>query len=211
MSYLRKCNSWNASMQSTRLLCPWDFPGKNTGVGVSFLPPGELPNPEIQLASPALAGRFVFYCWAIWEAPKSGDSQERLHIKEWESLRVGSWDTHFQQVLQNELLMLPLEFMKYRLLRHSAPHVSLVLTCLCLFSKVRVRVWQRDPFPLPRGHTVVLLCSRSDCVTGDQSTESTLKWRAISCSQRSIKTTHGAFPSFFICQLYKDRGSDHGF
>ena len=189
------------------------FPRQEYWSGVSFLPPGDLPNPEIQLASPALAGRFFFffYCWAIWEAPKSGDSQERLHIKEWESLRVGSWDTHFQQVLQNELLMLPLEFMKYRLLRHSAPHVSLVLTWLCLFSKVRVWVWQRDPFQLPWGHTVVLLCSRSDCVTGDQSTESTLKWRAISCSQRSIKTTHGAFPSFFICQLYKDRGSDHGF
>ena len=139
---------------------------------------------------------FFFYCWAIWEAPKSGDSQERLHIKEWESLRVGSWDTHFQQVLQNELLMLPLEFMKYRLLRHSAPHVSLVLTWLCLFSKVRVWVWQRDPFQLPWGHTVVLLCSRSDCVTGDQSTESTLKWRAISCSQRSIKTPMGLSPPF---------------
>ena len=82
--------------------------------------------------------QIFFYWWAIWEAPKSGDSLERLHIKEWESLRVGLWDIHFQQVLKNELLMLPLEFMKYRLLRHSAPHVSLVLTWLCLFSKVRV-------------------------------------------------------------------------
>ena len=24
-------------LQSTRLLCPWDFPGKNTGVGCHFL------------------------------------------------------------------------------------------------------------------------------------------------------------------------------
>ena len=71
-------------------------------------------------------------------SPKSRDSQERLHSKEWESLRVGSWNIYFQQVLQNELLMLPLEFMKYRLLRHSAPYVSLVLIWLCLFSKVRV-------------------------------------------------------------------------
>ena len=85
MSYLTKYNSWNASMQSTRLLCPWDFQGKITGVGVPFPPPGDLPNREIQLASPALSGRF-FYCWAIWEAPKSGDSLERLHIKGWESL-----------------------------------------------------------------------------------------------------------------------------
>ena len=24
-------------LQSTRLLCPWDYPGKNTGVGCHFL------------------------------------------------------------------------------------------------------------------------------------------------------------------------------
>ena len=34
-----------------RLLCPWGFPGKNTGVGC----PGIKPE---SLASPALAGRF---------------------------------------------------------------------------------------------------------------------------------------------------------
>ena len=42
----------------TRLLCPWNIPGKNTGV-VST--PGDLPDPEIQpesLVSPALAGGF---------------------------------------------------------------------------------------------------------------------------------------------------------
>ena len=33
-----------------RLLCPWNFPGKNT--------PGDLPNPGIKPASPALTGRF---------------------------------------------------------------------------------------------------------------------------------------------------------
>ena len=38
----------------TRLLCPWDFPGKNTGVSCHFLPdPGIEPD-----ESPALAGRF---------------------------------------------------------------------------------------------------------------------------------------------------------
>ena len=35
-----------------RLLCPWDFPGKNTGVGCHFLLQGT------ESASPALAGRF---------------------------------------------------------------------------------------------------------------------------------------------------------
>ena len=43
----------------TRLLCSWNFPGKNTGV--AFPAPGNLPDTEIDPASPAypaLAGRF---------------------------------------------------------------------------------------------------------------------------------------------------------
>ena len=46
------------TVQSARLLFPWDFPGKNTGVGCHFLP-GNLPDPGIELLSPALAGRFL--------------------------------------------------------------------------------------------------------------------------------------------------------
>ena len=30
-------------LQPTRLLCPWDFPGKDTGVGCHFLPQGIFP------------------------------------------------------------------------------------------------------------------------------------------------------------------------
>ena len=41
-----------------RLFCPWDFPGKNTGVGLPFPSPGDLLNPGIKLVSPALPGRF---------------------------------------------------------------------------------------------------------------------------------------------------------
>ena len=38
-----------------RLLCPWDFPGKNTGVGChSFPSPGVLSHPGVKLGSPAL-------------------------------------------------------------------------------------------------------------------------------------------------------------
>ena len=46
-------------LEPTRLLYPWDFPGKNTGVDCHF--PGDLPNPGIKspsLAIPALAGSF---------------------------------------------------------------------------------------------------------------------------------------------------------
>ena len=44
-----------------RLLGPWDFPGKNTGVGCRFLIQGNLPDPgmePVSLAPPLLAGRF---------------------------------------------------------------------------------------------------------------------------------------------------------
>ena len=44
-----------------RLLCPWDFLGKNTGTVCHFLLQGILSNPRIKpttLSSPALAGGF---------------------------------------------------------------------------------------------------------------------------------------------------------
>ena len=50
-SYLTLSRDYNP----TRLLCPWVFPGKNTG-GLPFPIPGDLPDPGIELASPELAG-----------------------------------------------------------------------------------------------------------------------------------------------------------
>ena len=35
-------------LQPTRLLCPWDSPDKNTGVGCHFLLQGDLPDPGIE-------------------------------------------------------------------------------------------------------------------------------------------------------------------
>ena len=52
-------------------LCPWDSPGKNTGVGCHFLLQGILPTQGSKprsLMSPALAGGF-FITSATWEAP----------------------------------------------------------------------------------------------------------------------------------------------
>ena len=43
---------WPRGLQSARLLCPWDSPGKNTGVGSPS--PGDLPHPGIEPRSPAL-------------------------------------------------------------------------------------------------------------------------------------------------------------
>ena len=58
-------------LRPTRLLCPWDSPGKNTGVGCHALLQGDLPHPGIEpasLMSPALAGGF-FTTSTTWEAP----------------------------------------------------------------------------------------------------------------------------------------------
>ena len=41
-------------LQPTRLLCPWNSPGKNTGMGCHSLLQGDLPNPVLEPVSPAL-------------------------------------------------------------------------------------------------------------------------------------------------------------
>ena len=49
-----------------RLLCPWDFPGKNTGVGCNFLLQGIFPT---QGLNPGLLScRQILYHWATREA-----------------------------------------------------------------------------------------------------------------------------------------------
>ena len=59
------CNPW---LQPTRLLCPWDSPSKNTGVGCYLLPQRIPPSQGLNLspAAPASAGRFST-TRTIWE------------------------------------------------------------------------------------------------------------------------------------------------
>ena len=60
-SVAQLCLTLSDHMDLIGLLCPWDFPGKNIGVGCPFPPPENLPSPGIELASfesPALVGRF---------------------------------------------------------------------------------------------------------------------------------------------------------
>ena len=51
---------WTHGRLPTRLLCPWDFPGKNTGRGCHFLLQGIFLSQRLNLspAPPALAGGF---------------------------------------------------------------------------------------------------------------------------------------------------------
>ena len=54
-------------LQPTRLLCPWHFPCKNTGVGCHFLLQGIIPT---QGSNPGLLlGRQILYHCATWGAP----------------------------------------------------------------------------------------------------------------------------------------------
>ena len=52
----------------TKLLCPWNSPGKNTGVGYHVLLQGIFPTQGLNLGS-YIAGR-LFTIWATREAPK---------------------------------------------------------------------------------------------------------------------------------------------
>ena len=47
LSHVRLLQS--CGLQPARLLCPWDFPGKNTGVGCHFLLQGIFPTQELNL------------------------------------------------------------------------------------------------------------------------------------------------------------------
>ena len=53
----------------TRLLRPWNFPGRNTGAGCRFLPKGSSRPRDLTHGSCiSCIGRCLFYHWAVWEA-----------------------------------------------------------------------------------------------------------------------------------------------
>ena len=49
------CDPMNYNLPGSS--CPWNFSGKNTGVGCHFPPPGDLPNPGIEPVSPESPAR----------------------------------------------------------------------------------------------------------------------------------------------------------
>ena len=57
-------------LKPTRLFCPWDSPGENTGVGCHFLLQGtSRPRDPICVSCVSCIGRQVLYHWCTWEAP----------------------------------------------------------------------------------------------------------------------------------------------
>ena len=63
----------------TRLLCPWDFPGKNTGVGFQFLLQGIFPTQGLNLS--LLHCRQILYCLSHWGSPQPW--QTPLQTRTW--------------------------------------------------------------------------------------------------------------------------------
>ena len=60
---------WTVAPPPPRLICPWDFPSKNTGVGCNFLLQGTFPTPGSNLCPLYLCiGRQILYHWATQEA-----------------------------------------------------------------------------------------------------------------------------------------------
>ena len=57
-------SSWPHGLQPTRLLCPWDFPGKSTGVGCHFLlHRGVQPHPNSQQLILSTANKGLNHCY----------------------------------------------------------------------------------------------------------------------------------------------------
>ena len=74
-------------LQCTKLLCPWNFPGKNIGVSCHFLLQGIFPTQE---SNPCLLHcRWILYHWVTREALwKSGDLQSILSVSFFLSLSL---------------------------------------------------------------------------------------------------------------------------
>ena len=64
-------------LQPTRLFCPWNSAGKNTGVGCHFLFPDQVSNPHL-LFSIFCIGRLILYHRATREA----DDTEHIQLGE---------------------------------------------------------------------------------------------------------------------------------
>ena len=88
---------WPHGLQPTRILCPWDFPGKNPGVGCHVY----LPAQGLNLC--LLHCRQILYCWATREAISSVQSLIRVWlfvIPRTAARQASLANTNFQSLLK---------------------------------------------------------------------------------------------------------------
>ena len=78
-SVARSCPTLCDPMDPTRLLCPWNFPGKNTGVGCHFHHQGIFrPRDQTSASYVSCIGRWVLYHYCHLGSPLShGDLVKR--------------------------------------------------------------------------------------------------------------------------------------
>ena len=88
---------WPYGLQTPRLLCPWDSPGKNTGVGCHFLLQGIVPSQGSNLASPALAGR-LFTPGPLGKLRWPTGTFK--HGKHWPQLQTNEWTDGGEEMWQ---------------------------------------------------------------------------------------------------------------
>ena len=116
---------WPYGLQPTRLLCLWNFPGKNTGVGCHFLLQGIFPTKG---SNPCLLSllhcRQIHYCWA------SGEAQIVLYVYPNE-LSLKRSHRHFSKMLSfgtNPRLLLEGYFI-FEWLEHILPFKTIINDC----------------------------------------------------------------------------------
>ena len=68
---------WLPGLQPAKLLHPWDFSRQECLSGLPFPPPGDLPDPGIEPASPALAGGF----FTTWESPNNTNTYHYSYLQ----------------------------------------------------------------------------------------------------------------------------------
>ena len=86
-------------LYSTRLLCPGDSPGKNTGVGCHALLHGISPTLGSNSCISCIAGRLFIY-WVIWEVPLSFLLFQHLSISQvWIDFKSTHCLTSFFQLI----------------------------------------------------------------------------------------------------------------
>ena len=103
---------WFHGQYPTRLLYPWDSPGKNTGMGSHFLLQGIFPTRNRTCIS--CTARWILYHWATWEALR-----RYLH-----SLKLPEYVLGYLHV--NELTQLVLNLFVFFLSKNSFQHENII-------------------------------------------------------------------------------------
>ena len=76
-------------LKPARLLCPWNFRGKNTGEGCHAPPPGDLPNPQIEPVSLVSYVRWQADClplrhlgnWLVKNLPAKAGKTRKIRVQ----------------------------------------------------------------------------------------------------------------------------------